>query len=72
MNYIATGGFANTIEALKSHYPLWPHKLIEIISKCLQFNPSKRKTTKSLLAESYFVDGNFLKIFTNKLKKKLM
>lgn len=59
INYIATCKFRNINEALRIHYPLWPKGLVKIISKCLQFKPSKRKTTKSLLNESYFVNGTF-------------
>ncbi|VVC26409.1 Protein kinase domain,Protein kinase-like domain,Serine/threonine-protein kinase, active [Cinara cedri] len=71
INYITTRISENTVEALTRHYPNWPIDLIEIVSKCVQFKPSKRKTTKTLLNESYFVNGNFLKVFSYELKNKL-
>lgn len=72
IKYVNVSQFSNVGVALRSYYPLWPIDLIEIVSKCLQFKPSKRKTTKALLNESYFVDGNFLKIFSIKLKNKML
>lgn len=71
VKYINASKFANVGMALKDYYPLWPIDLIEIVSKCLQFKPSKRRTAKLLLNESYFVNGNFLKTLTNKLTNKI-
>lgn len=71
IKYIHDSGFTNINMALRHYYPKWPIDLIEIISKCLQFKPLKRITTKLLLIDSYFVNGNFLKAFTNKLKNKV-
>jgi len=51
--------FENVGIALQNYYPKWPIDLIEVVSKCLQFKPSKRKTTKLLLNEAYFVNVNF-------------
>lgn len=67
VKYINASKFTNVGTALKNYYPLWPIDLIEIVSKCLQFKPSKRITAKLLLSESYFVNRNFLKTLTNKL-----
>lgn len=69
IEYIKTNTFENVGMALRSYNPLWPPDLIEIVSKCLQFRPTKRKTTKLLLNQPYFVSGNFLKTLTNKFKK---
>lgn len=71
IKYIHVGGFTNVGMALRHYYPQWSIDLIEIISKCLQFKPFKRKTTTLLLNESYFVNGDFLKAFTKKLKNKV-
>lgn len=71
IKYTHVSGFKNIGMALKYYYPQWPNDLIEIISKCLQFKPFKRKPTKLLLNKLYFVNGNFLKEFTKKLKNKV-
>lgn len=67
VKYINASKFSNVGMALNKYYPLWPTDLIEIVSKCLQFKPSKRRTTKLLLNESYFVNRNFLKTLTNEI-----
>lgn len=54
IKYINTKRYSSVHKALKNYYPQWPIDLIEIVSKCLEFNPSKRKTAKLLLNESYF------------------
>jgi len=61
IKYINSNKFGNVGAAIKHYYPLWPIDLVEIVSKCLQFRPSKRKTTKLLLNELYFVNGNLIK-----------
>lgn len=55
IKYINTKRHSSVYMALKNDYPQWPIDLLEIVSKCLKFNPSKRKTAKLLLNESYFV-----------------
>lgn len=59
IKYIYSSRFENVGTALKNYYPQWPIDLIEIVSKCLQFKPSKRKTTKLLLNDAYFANVNF-------------
>eukprot|EP00102_Acyrthosiphon_pisum_P013567 XP_008183191.1 PREDICTED: cyclin-dependent kinase-like 2 isoform X3 [Acyrthosiphon pisum] len=63
IKYIRNSTLKNVSMALNNKFPQWPIDLIEIVSKCLEFIPSKRKTTKSLLKTSYFVNGPFLKSF---------
>ncbi|KAF0772003.1 cyclin-dependent kinase-like 2 [Aphis craccivora] len=55
IKYIESSTFKNVNMALNNYFPQWPIDLIEIVSKCLEFIPSKRKTTKSLLNTLYFV-----------------
>lgn len=56
IKYIKNSTFKNVNMALKNYFPQWPIDLLEIVSKCLEFIPSKRKTTKSLLKTSYLVN----------------
>lgn len=57
IKYIKSSTFKNVSMALNKYFPQWPIDLVEIVSKCLEFIPSKRKTTKSLLNTLYFVNG---------------
>lgn len=59
IKYIHANKFPNVGAALKKYYPQWPNDLIKIVSNCLQFKPSKRKTTKLLLNEEFFINRNF-------------
>jgi len=71
IKYFNYSTFKNVSMALNNYFPEWPIDLIEIVSKCLEFIPSKRKTTKSLLKTSYFVNGKCLKVFRDNLNNIL-
>ncbi|XP_060835745.1 cyclin-dependent kinase-like 2 [Rhopalosiphum padi] len=71
IKYFNYSTFKNVSMALNNYFPEWPIDLIEIVSKCLEFIPSRRKTTKSLLKTSYFVNGKCLKVFRDNLNNIL-
>jgi len=72
IKYIRNSTFKNVSLALNNYFPQWPIDLIEIVSKCLEFIPSKRKTTKSLLKTSYFVNETFSKSFRDNINNLLL
>ncbi|XP_050439081.1 cyclin-dependent kinase 1-like [Adelges cooleyi] len=71
MNYTNSYKYENVGKALKNYYPLWPNELVEIVSKCLQFKPTRRKSAKYLLNEPYFRNGDFLEKFAHTLNDKI-